>query len=910
MNIVRADLKDKAETFTQALVNEALVFHLEELENADDGEEEDDQPRTGPSSSGAATKPPPPPIASHSKSPARKESKPKHRDATGTTGAGQLQLSTNLLTYKKKSMVMFPSTNGKEMAANLTDGSLTYVNPWLWEKRQLQLHRLALLHFIPFSFHLRVIKVSASDPQLEFFCELVEYLLNLRLCMAWDSTSFPWEWDAETFHIPGHGVGADIRKSSANTRPLNEIDLCVGKNSPSAPNRTAFSLAKHDGLQVEWHVMNDGLTNGLKKDVELAKGTTASTKYDAPCVVWNASRHNNDVSKEVSLVVHTDGTTSSTKHVALDVHQHGNRQSNGDNREGGPVIYPTSSSRITETNSSWRHVNGLVNSAPESTNSAVLQTGLVGRDAVPCLTTGVLPIVTTCIGIKNGLFAGCTSDVSGSPGGKAILNGVNDAWKKTDYGFSRASEQSAERASSMQRAQHRQVLATKEKTQVSAVKVKEEKGVASTSKDGSTVQIDEQHSSNATGSAGSGDSFTGLHLGKRTYTQDIAKATASKPAQRSVLSSKKSRTVLAIPRCQVEGCKLDLTSAKDYHRRHKVCELHSKAGKVVVAGIEQRFCQQCSRFHLISEFDEAKRSCRRRLAGHNERRRKPQPDPLALHTGLHYTFEDWSILHQSRFSRMPLLWQGSGDYQSNGVWPRTTTDVFDNYSASHYTIQGPAAERQSYPKSLSQSNLSYHDKLSLLLQSPKLVMPSSAAYPRVQQYSMEGLGGLLGDGLTLAPSSTGGGVLPGLDNAPVTRGVTRVSDSGRALSLLSLQTRGSQAPDVSMPDPSGLANIAALNHQFGQHEVIVPQPFFFQGGQQYCEDVSVDKTTVSMSLSNSQPQSCNAHLGSLMTFDKELDDCSFAHDLNRQASNHPLFAVLPYHEDALSQGRQHENAAT
>ncbi|CAA6668680.1 unnamed protein product [Spirodela intermedia] len=43
---------------------------------------------------------------------------------------------------------------------------------------------------------------------------------------------------------------------------------------------------------------------------------------------------------------------------------------------------------------------------------------------------------------------------------------------------------------------------------------------------------------------------------------------------------------------------------------------------VVVAGLCQRFCQQCSRFHEISEFDDAKRSCRKRLAGHNERRRK------------------------------------------------------------------------------------------------------------------------------------------------------------------------------------------------------------------------------------------------------------------------------------------------
>lgn len=81
--------------------------------------------------------------------------------------------------------------------------------------------------------------------------------------------------------------------------------------------------------------------------------------------------------------------------------------------------------------------------------------------------------------------------------------------------------------------------------------------------------------------------------------------------------------------CQVEDCGADLTSAKDYHRRHKVCEMHSKATGALVAGVLQRFCQQCSRFHLLQEFDEGKRSCRRRLAGHNKRRRKTQPEAAA-----------------------------------------------------------------------------------------------------------------------------------------------------------------------------------------------------------------------------------------------------------------------------------------
>lgn len=47
--------------------------------------------------------------------------------------------------------------------------------------------------------------------------------------------------------------------------------------------------------------------------------------------------------------------------------------------------------------------------------------------------------------------------------------------------------------------------------------------------------------------------------------------------------------------CQVEDCKADLSNAKDYHRRHKVCDLHSKATTCLVGNVMQRFCQQCSR---------------------------------------------------------------------------------------------------------------------------------------------------------------------------------------------------------------------------------------------------------------------------------------------------------------------------
>ncbi|CBI30036.3 unnamed protein product, partial [Vitis vinifera] len=118
-------------------------------------------------------------------------------------------------------------------------------------------------------------------------------------------------------------------------------------------------------------------------------------------------------------------------------------------------------------------------------------------------------------------------------------------------------------------------------------------------------------------SANSSESLNGLKFGQKIYFEDLGKVRGSGVVQGG-----------QPPRCQVEGCKVDLSDAKAYYSRHKVCGMHSKSPTVIVAGLEQRFCQQCSRFHQLAEFDQGKRSCRRRLAGHNERRRKPPPGSL------------------------------------------------------------------------------------------------------------------------------------------------------------------------------------------------------------------------------------------------------------------------------------------
>ena len=115
-------------------------------------------------------------------------------------------------------------------------------------------------------------------------------------------------------------------------------------------------------------------------------------------------------------------------------------------------------------------------------------------------------------------------------------------------------------------------------------------------------------------SANSSESLNGLKFGQKIYFEDLGVGAPAKSGTGSSSSSsaagsggrpppappKKVRGSGVVqggqpPRCQVEGCKVDLSDAKAYYSRHKVCGMHSKSPTVIVAGLEQRFCQQCSR---------------------------------------------------------------------------------------------------------------------------------------------------------------------------------------------------------------------------------------------------------------------------------------------------------------------------
>lgn len=85
-----------------------------------------------------------------------------------------------------------------------------------------------------------------------------------------------------------------------------------------------------------------------------------------------------------------------------------------------------------------------------------------------------------------------------------------------------------------------------------------------------------------------------LNLGGGGCGNETTNPIVSRPNKR-VRSGSPSGAAASYPMCQVDNCREDLSNAKDYHRRHKVCELHSKASKALLANQLQRFCQQCSR---------------------------------------------------------------------------------------------------------------------------------------------------------------------------------------------------------------------------------------------------------------------------------------------------------------------------
>jgi len=66
--------------------------------------------------------------------------------------------------------------------------------------------------------------------------------------------------------------------------------------------------------------------------------------------------------------------------------------------------------------------------------------------------------------------------------------------------------------------------------------------------------------------------------------------------------------------CRVPKCTVfDLSAASRYCLRHRICENHLKSLSVMFDDKSHRFCQKCTRFHAVQEFDNLKHSCRAAL---------------------------------------------------------------------------------------------------------------------------------------------------------------------------------------------------------------------------------------------------------------------------------------------------------
>lgn len=143
-------------------------------------------------------------------------------------------------------------------------------------------------------------------------------------------------------------------------------------------------------------------------------------------------------------------------------------------------------------------------------------------------------------------------------------------------------------------------------------------------------------SSSLVGGKNGGGLLNDLGLGRlgdlQDVSMDIIKEREGLASLLLPLEMKKTHVISCVKKvlCLVDGCSSDLSKCREYHRRHRVCESHSKTPVVIIKGRDQRFCQQCSRFHSLGEFDDVKRSCRKRLDGHNRRRRKPQHESLYM----------------------------------------------------------------------------------------------------------------------------------------------------------------------------------------------------------------------------------------------------------------------------------------
>ncbi|KAF5746422.1 squamosa promoter-binding-like protein 16 [Tripterygium wilfordii] len=170
-----------------------------------------------------------------------------------------------------------------------------------------------------------------------------------------------------------------------------------------------------------------------------------------------------------------------------------------------------------------------------------------------------------------------------------------------------------------------------------------------------------------------------------------------------------------------------------------------------------------NKFHSLGEFDEGKRSCRKRLDGHNRRRRKPQQDSLSISSGRLFTNHQGLTPRDLHFGNAPFL---STSPVSSSAWSGSVKLENDAFVYSNH-----------FPGSFSQS------------------------YKVGKQFPfLEGNGSTLPSNSLSQPHFDANSILgsSGSSQKMFSGGLNRVINAGCALSLLSSPLPPTDTPDLGL----------------------------------------------------------------------------------------------------------------
>ena len=155
--------------------------------------------------------------------------------------------------------------------------------------------------------------------------------------------------------------------------------------------------------------------------------------------------------------------------------------------------------------------------------------------------------------------------------------------------------------------------------------------------------------------------------------------------------------------CKVPECRRVLNGFKRYHKRYRICPEHLKMSHVMIDGVDSRFCQLCGKFQPLGDFDGAKRSCRAKLARHNERRHKGKVEVIVdactdtLQPGSYdgkreprSTSHGGGVLPQQLPQR---FWAPSAGYS----YQKSSRDNYDRIKREEITVDGTRSGSYSCP---------------------------------------------------------------------------------------------------------------------------------------------------------------------------------------------------------------------